>query len=123
MTAENPAGPPEGAQVAFVQQDGVMSQVIGGLTPGTTYRLIFSAGQRVGYSPNGQTWQVKLDDTVIENYSPPKQASTYADYTATFTATSASEVLSFVGTNTRGGDNTIFIDHVRIQPARESKSP
>jgi hypothetical protein len=115
MTGENPTGPPEGRQAAFVQQDGTISQVIGGLTPGTDYTLTFSAAQRVSSSPNGQTWQVKLDDTVIGDYSPPKEASTYTDYTATFTATAASQTLSFVGTNTRGGDNTIFIDNVRVR--------
>jgi alpha-L-rhamnosidase len=114
MTGENPTGPPEGRQVAFVQQDGVISQIIGGLVPGTSYTLTFSAAQRVSSSPNGQTWQIKLDDTVIGDYSPPKEASTYTDYTATFTATAASQTFSFVGTNTRGGDNTIFIDDVRI---------
>ncbi len=118
MTGDNPTGPPEGRQAAFVQQDGFIRQVIGGLVPGTSYNLTFSAAQRISSSPNGQTWQVKLDDAVIGDYSPPKEASTYTDYTVTFPATTPSQTLSFVGTNTRGGDNTIFIDNIRIQPVR-----
>jgi alpha-L-rhamnosidase len=118
MTGDNPTGPPEGRQAAFIQQDGLINQVIGGLVPGVSYTLTFSAAQRISSSPNGETWQVNLDAAVIGNYSPPKEASTYTDYTATFTATTSSQTLSFVGTNTRGGDNTIFIDNVRIQPVR-----
>jgi hypothetical protein len=118
MTGGNSTGPPEGRQVAFIQQDGVMSQVLNSLIPNTSYIVTFSAAQRVSYSPNGQTWQVKLDDTVIGDYSAPKEASSYTDYTATFTATATTQTLAFIGTNTRGGDNTVFIDNVRIQPVR-----
>jgi alpha-L-rhamnosidase len=117
MTDGGPSSPPEGTQAAFVQKDGTFSQVIAGMVPGTSYTLTFSAAQRVNSSEGGETWQVKLDDTVIGDYSPPKEASTYTDYTATFTPTSASQTLSFVGTNTRGGDNTIMIDNIRIEQA------
>jgi hypothetical protein len=36
------------------------------------------------------------------------------NYTATFTATAATETVAFVGTDLAGGDNTVFIDNVRI---------
>ncbi len=41
-------------------------------------------------------------------------AISWADYTATFTATTATHTLSFVGTDLAGGDNTVFLDNVQI---------
>src|SRR5439155_59661 len=40
--------------------------------------------------------------------------TTYADYSAIFTATASTHTLAFVGTDLPGGDNTVFIDNVRI---------
>jgi hypothetical protein len=58
---------PQGGQAAFVQGNGTMSQAISDLVPGTKYTVTFSAAQRPG---NAQTWNVKMDDTVIENCKP-----------------------------------------------------
>ena len=41
-------------------------------------------------------------------------AITWVDHTATFTATAATQTLSFVGTDLAGGDNTVFIDNVQM---------
>lgn len=41
-------------------------------------------------------------------------AISWADYTATFTATAATQMLSFVGTDLAGSDNTVFLDNVQI---------
>ena len=41
-------------------------------------------------------------------------AISWADYTPTFTATAVTQALSFVGTDLAGGDNTVFIDNVKI---------
>lgn len=38
------------------------------------------------------------------------------DYTASFVATATNHTLTFVGTDLVGGDNTVFIDHVRFSP-------
>jgi serine/threonine protein kinase/DNA-directed RNA polymerase subunit RPC12/RpoP len=118
FTFANPNAP-EGGQIAFLQARGVFSQVLKGLVPGTTYRVTFSAAQRTKGVVNieGQTWQVKLDETVIGSYAPPESANDYSNYTANFTATATSQTLSFVGTNAHGGDNTVFIDNVQISAA------
>jgi hypothetical protein len=58
---------PEGAQEAFIQGTGAISQAISGFIPGTTYTITFTAGQRPG---NAQTWNVKMDDSVIGSYKP-----------------------------------------------------
>ena len=108
----NPVAP-EGVQAAFVQEFGTISQSIAGFVPGTNYTVTFSAAERGG---NNQSWNVKIDNTVIGSYQPGSSAASYTDYTATFAATAKTHTLSFVGTDLSGGDNTIFIDDVRISP-------
>lgn len=108
---------PEGTQAAFVQQFGTMSQSITGLTAGSRYTVTFAAAQRGGPNQHGgQTWNVKLDSTLVASYNPGPAATSYVDYSASFTASATTQTLSFVGTNLIGGDNTVFIDNVRIAP-------
>ncbi|MEK7954169.1 beta strand repeat-containing protein [Luteolibacter soli] len=100
---------PEGNQAAFIQSTGAISQTFSGFTPGTTYTISYLAAQRPG---NQQTWDVKLDNTILQSNSGG--GSSFGIRTNTFTATASFHTLSFVGTNTAGGDNTIFIDNVQI---------
>lgn len=112
FTKNNPAAP-EGTQVAFVQGgNGSFSQLLYGFIPGATYRITFSAAQRSGYV--GQTWNATINGTIIGSFAPPQSATSYIDYSATFTASSGNQTLAFVGTNLNGGDNTVFIDNVRV---------
>lgn len=67
---------PQGGQVAFLQGTGTISQTISGLVPGTTYIISFLAGQRPG---NAQTWNVKMDDAVIERCKPVTGATVVND--------------------------------------------
>jgi hypothetical protein len=108
---------PQGTQVAFLQGSGTISQTFGGLTSGASYQLSFYAAQRnnVYGQQVGQTWQVKVDGTAVGSYAPAESAQSYALYTASFTASSASShTIEFVGTDANGGDNTIFIDEVSL---------
>ena len=105
---------PQGVQVAFLQGITSFSQTINGLIPGTSYTLGFLAAERATNNSGGQTWNVSMNGATLASYAPPASASTYTAYTAAFTATAASETLAFAGTNTRGGDNTVFIDSVSI---------
>jgi hypothetical protein len=104
---------PIGVQAAFVQGYGSISQLLYGFTPGTHYTITFDGAERPG---NSQTWNVTIDGAVIASYNPGSSATAYAIYRATFTATSPTETLAFVGTDLPGGDNTIFIDNVTISP-------
>jgi len=108
------ANAPEGVQVGFLQGTGTISQTISGLTPGATYNLLFSAAQRTVYVNGGQTWAVTLNGTTVASYAPGAGATAYIGYSASFTATAASETLAFVGTDTNTGDNTVFLDNVRL---------
>ncbi|HEX9045691.1 MAG TPA: family 78 glycoside hydrolase catalytic domain [Verrucomicrobiae bacterium] len=117
FNSSNPNAP-QGTQVAFLQSTGAISQAISGFVPGAIYAVIFAGAQRAGqYQHGGQTWNLKVDNAVIASYSPPASATNYVDYTANFTATAATHTVSFVGTDLVGGDNTVFLDNVRIAPA------
>ena len=83
--------------------------------PGAKYSVTFAAAQRAYSSANGgQTWQVKIDSTVIATFTPPANATNYVDYSTNFTATATTHTLRFVGTDVHGGDNTVFLDNVRL---------
>jgi hypothetical protein len=111
FTSSNPNAP-QGNQVAFLQGTGTITQAISGFVLGANYSVSFLAAQRVSTNGSGQTWQLKLDDNAIGTYAPAESASSYVTYTAAFTATATTHTLSFVGTDTHGGDNTIFLDNV-----------
>lgn len=110
FTWMNPAAP-EGKQVAYLQANGSMTQTIGGLTAGENYTIAFSAAQRSGWG-GAQTWNVAVNGTVIASFAPAQSATAYTEYIAQFTATSTNQTISFVGTTS--GDNTIFIDNIRV---------
>ncbi|HKX27659.1 MAG TPA: discoidin domain-containing protein, partial [Blastocatellia bacterium] len=111
FTAGNPAAP-QGTQVAFLQRTGTISQSIGGFVAGRTYTITFSAAQRANKSGGqpGQTWNVVVNGLTVASFAPPRTATGYEDYEATFTATATTNTIGFSGTNLNGGDNTVFID-------------
>jgi alpha-L-rhamnosidase len=116
FTSGNPNAP-QGGQVAFLQGTATISQTLIGLLAGAIYQITFSAAQRndIYGGQAGQTWQLQLDGTNIGTYAPPESAQSYVDYAATFTASaSSSHTIAFVGTDSNGGDNTVFIDDVRL---------
>ena len=106
---------PEGFQVAFLQGVATIAQSLSGFVPGANYAVTFAAAQRAGaFQQSQQTWDVRLDGVTLASYSPPATATNYADYTANFTASATVHTLAFEGTDLFGGDNTVFLDHVRI---------
>jgi hypothetical protein len=115
---------PQGVQAAFVQSNGVISQLLSGFTPGTRYTVTFFAAQRPGGNQHGgQSWNVMIDDNVIGSYNPGAGATSYVNYNSTFVASSVTHTLSFVGTDLANGDNTVFLDDIRISPAIEPAAP
>lgn len=107
---------PDGTQAAFVQSYGTISQLLSGFAPGTIYTITYSAAQRQPQDQNGgESWDVVIDGNVIKTNAPG--STSYTTYTATFTASATTHTLAFVGTDLAGGDNTVFIDNVRLSPA------
>jgi hypothetical protein len=115
FTAGN-AVAPQGVQVAFVQVNGAISQALSGFVPGSTYTVKFMASQRQNKSGGqaGQTFNLKIDNTVIGSFEPSQSGASYVEFTNNFTATAATHTLAFVGTDLHGGDNTVFLDNVRL---------
>jgi hypothetical protein len=115
FTAGNPAAP-EGAQVAFVQATGSFSQSVGGWQAGS-YRLSFQAAQRGNYQLGGyHDFDVLVDDVVVATIRPAD--TTYRLYTTgPFKVAAGTHTITFRGRNSAGGDNTSFLDDIRIQPA------
>jgi hypothetical protein len=112
FTADNPPAP-EGNQVAFLQKTGSISQSITGLQTGTVYQILFLAANRATPGFNaGQSWEVRIDGVSIANFPPGAAGIAYSEFSATFTASAASHLLSLVGTGS--SDRTVFIDNVRI---------
>jgi alpha-L-rhamnosidase len=106
---------PDGVQAAFVQSYGTISQTLSGFVPRTNYTVSYYAAQRSGANQNGgESWNVLIDGAVIQTNQPG--ATSYTNYSATFTATAGTQTLSFAGTDLATGDNTVFIDDVRISP-------
>jgi hypothetical protein len=102
---------PQGVQAAFVQETGTISQTISGFTSGLNYTISFLAAERLN---NSESWNVTVNGTVVASFNPGSSATSYTNYSATFTATAATQTVAFVGTDLTGGDNTVFIDNVRI---------
>ena len=107
----NPAAP-DGAQVAFLQGTGSMSQTLY-LDTGT-YDLSFQAAQRAGaLQAQYQEFEVLVDGTEVGLITPT--SSKYGTYeTSSFTVTAGTHTVKFVGLNPAGGDNTALIDVVQI---------
>ena len=125
FTIGNPSAP-QGFQVAFIQGTGSISQTLIGLIAGAIYQVTFAAAQRnnIYGAQSGQTWQFKVDGATIGTYAPPQSATNYTTYRSTFSPSSAgSHTLAFVGSNTKGGDNTVFLDNVQLSFAPVLASP
>ena len=113
FTVNNPSAP-VGNQVAFIQSLGSISQNIV-FVPGT-YDLSFSAAQRGNYQSSTQTFQVLVDGTVVGTFNTLTGTSYATLTTSSFTVTAGSHTIIFQGTNLNGGDNTVLIDKLAINP-------
>ncbi|HZS53706.1 MAG TPA: family 78 glycoside hydrolase catalytic domain [Bryobacteraceae bacterium] len=113
FTSSN-ANAPQGVQVAFLQKTGTISQTLNGFAPGAVYTITFSAANRATSGFNGaQSWSVKVGGTTIGTFA--NEPTTYTDYTASFTASATTQIVSFAGT--ASSDRTVFLDFVRITGA------
>ncbi len=101
-------------QVAFLQKTGSVSQTVSGFIPGIPYTLACSAAQR-RFGTTGQTWSMAAGGAVIGSFSGTTPATNYEKFSAVFTATAPEQNLSFSNRSCRG-DNTVFVDDVRVAP-------
>ncbi|MEO7679011.1 MAG: immunoglobulin domain-containing protein, partial [Verrucomicrobiota bacterium] len=115
---------PNGRQVAFLQADGPLSQLLNGFTVGSQYYVVYSENARSGGVPS---IEVKIGDTTIVPVHPRAPVGGGNPYIQTtsdvFTASAASLELAFIKSNPQGGDTTALIDNVLVFPLAPSTPP
>ena len=111
---------PDGMQVAFMQQDGGLSQLISGFNVGDAYYVVYYENARSGGVP---ALAVKIGDTTIvpaHTITPVGGSNPYLEVISDVFEASATDLpLSFIKSNPNGGDTTALIDDVnviRIEP-------
>ena len=109
---------PSGAQVAFMQAIGTMSQSLSGFTVGNQYYVHYYENGRTGPTAAGVEVQVG-GATVVPAHKVVAVGGGkpyYEMYSSVFTATSATLSLAFIKSSPEGGDCTALIDNVAIIP-------
>ncbi len=91
---------------------GSFSQTVTGMAAGT-YQLTFSAAQRANFQASRQDFQVLVDGVVVGTFTP--SGTGYSSLTTdAFTVAAGVHRIMFQGLDSAGGDNTAFIDNVRL---------
>lgn len=105
---------PDGRQVAFIQQDSALSQVISGFTIGASYRVTYFENARTGgtrpflkVAIGGQVIVADHEVAQVGGANPYREVASDA-----FTATATSMLLEFIKSNPQGGDTTVLLDKV-----------
>ncbi len=99
---------PEGVQTGLLQGDSQMSQTF--TFTAQNLALSFMAAQR---GTQTQTLDILFDDALVSTIQPT--SSTWTNYTTkTFTASAGDHKITIKGTNTHGGDNSAFIDDLKL---------
>lgn len=119
-------GSPNGGYFLVAAADygqGAISQTITGLTPGDSYTLEYewAAAQEVGFfGATSEYWNVSIASQTFNSptYNLPSQGfSGWMNQTETFTATSATEILSFLAMGSPSGlPPVLLLDGVKITP-------
>ena len=111
LTSGNPAAP-QGSHVAFLQQNGAISQVVNFPAAGS-YTIGVSAAQRGNSGTSNQTVEVRVDGVMVGTFAPA--GTGYATYTTgSFRVSAGSHTITFIGVNPTGADFTALLDEVRI---------
>jgi hypothetical protein len=106
---------PQGAQVAFIQGIGSLSQRV--TVESGTYELSFRAAQRVNFQTSHQELAARIDGRdVIARVVP---GTAYQEVHASVALDQGAHELSFVGLDPGGGDNSAFIDDVGLTRVSE----
>ncbi len=106
---------PQGVQTAFIQgKDGNNGSMnLPHAFAAGFYKITFQTARRTGYGGT-QSFDLFFDNTKIGTYAPTNSSFALVS-SATFQATAGMHNIHFFGTST-SGDNTAFIDDVKIEP-------
>jgi hypothetical protein len=103
--------------------------VVSSWQAGTVYVLTLSVAQRSGNvcgsigtfgGCRNEDFDVKLDNQVLGRVNAT--TASYVDVPLTFTTTAGTHTLWFVGVNSLGGDDTAFIDNLRLSAVPTDKT-
>lgn len=114
---------PSGTQTAFLQNKASISQAVSGFTPGASYTVRFMASQRQNLYQLGNIFDLCVNGRSIRSFFPLQMGSTWGEFSASFTASAATQTISFNGTNSNGGTNMVLIDRVLIVPTAGTTAP
>ncbi len=115
FTYANPNAP-LGTQIGLLQMQNSQIAKTVGLTANTYYIVRFKAAQRSG---NSQNFNVYMGPNLVGTVTP--SSSTYQELnTTSISGLSGPQTLRFTGINTAGGDNTAFLDDIRLQQINPS---
>jgi hypothetical protein len=110
FTSANPPAP-QGNQALFLQDLGAAGQVF--TLPAGTYAVSLVAAQRGSLNTSQQTFQVWVDGAPLSTFTPGGVG--YARLTGNaFTVQGGFHMISLVGTNANGGENTALVDNVAV---------
>lgn len=115
---------PQGAQVAFLQDDGALSQTMSGLTVGAQYYIHYYENSRSGYAV--PTLQVQVGGAPVVGAHPVPavgSGSYYAVTSEAFVATAADMELAFIKGAAEAGDSTALVDNVVLLPLAAGTPP
>ncbi len=116
---------PDGSQVAFMQADGILSQVVSGFTVGAQYYVHYYENARTGATVPSLAVQVGSNLVLAaHNVLPVGGGNPYHEIsTAVFVATNTALELDFIKASPQGGDCTALIDDVAIVPVPPGTPP
>ncbi|HSH16920.1 MAG TPA: immunoglobulin domain-containing protein, partial [Verrucomicrobiae bacterium] len=109
---------PDGTQVAFIQEDSALSQVVDGFVVGRTYQLRYYENARNGNRPylavavGGNTVVADHEVNSVGGANPYREV-----ISDPFVAGASSLEIAFIKSNPLGGDNTVLIDNVGFLPS------
>ncbi len=121
---------PLGNHVAFMQDDGVLSQVVHGFTVGNQYTVHYYENSRtvvvnpaleVRVGPPGFSTNTIMPAHLVRSVGGGNPY--YEKYSQTFIATGPDLEVSFVKSNPLGGDSTALIDNVAVLPVEPGTVP
>ena len=116
---------PNGTNVAFMQGDGALSQVVSGFTVGAYYSVHYYENARTGGTVPALAVQVGTNTVVAAHLIQPVGGSNpyYEVYSDIFQATATDLQLSFIKSNPQGGDTTALVDNIAILAIPSGTAP
>ena len=116
---------PHGKQVAFMQADGAMSQLVKGFTVGAEYYVHYYENARTTVTIPGL--EVRVGETTVvapHSVEPVRGGNPYYEVSSdVFVAAAPELTLSFIKSSPQGGDCTALIDNVAVVPVASGTKP